>query len=449
MDLRAASSSPLPRSPSSRPTRGRPAADRRPARAGCRGPHPRRRTCLFREPRGYCVRRARRSAARASVAVTVDAGVNSPTYQGFNASPTSPNPQNLTAAGTTDWRIWGRGLLSTLGDDDHRSGGTGISALTDIDPQGQLLRGLGAIGLGVGYGPSTVPFSFSWTNGSNALSATAIEAGLQHNNILSATTPGAGFSFSVPATADAQDLTIWVSAHHGTGRLTATLGGVSQTDNHISGGQNHGGIYHIHFNGTGAVGETLQVSWVLDTVVTPSSTLDFRRPAQHRSQCCPVRGGPQVTRSPGRGCADPDPCRDRGKRRDPRSPADGTPRSRFPERDLLLRHFVRSRRDYADQPHRRRAGWLSTRRRSRAVRARPHEHAHGRIRDRDGLRRSTHRRPHTRNASRSSPNNDSWPNALDIGGTNGNVGNPALGAIRSTSPANRAGTSSRSPPGRR
>src|SRR5580765_8374649 len=42
------------------------------------------------------------AAAPASVSVALDNSVSGATYNGFNTSPTHPNPQNLTAAGTTD-----------------------------------------------------------------------------------------------------------------------------------------------------------------------------------------------------------------------------------------------------------------------------------------------------------------------------------------------------------
>ena len=48
------------------------------------------------------------AAPTPSVSVALDPGTTSGTYTGFNASATSPNPQNLTAAGASDWRIWGR-----------------------------------------------------------------------------------------------------------------------------------------------------------------------------------------------------------------------------------------------------------------------------------------------------------------------------------------------------
>ena len=213
-------------------------------------------------------------SAPAQVTVSLDAGLTGAAYTGFNSSPTHPNAQNLTAAGTTDWRIWGENSTSLAGD-DRKVGGAGISDLTNIDFDPSIpLRSLGNLGLTVDNGPSTVPFSFAWSNGTPVASASVAKAGLQHNNFLSSLEPGYGFSFTVPATTVTQTLRVWVSAHHGTGRLTATLAGVDHTDTGVSGGQNHGGVYTIDFTGDGTPGQTLEVSFVLDSAVSPTSTLD-------------------------------------------------------------------------------------------------------------------------------------------------------------------------------
>ena len=137
------------------------------------------------------------------------------------------------------------------------------------------MRALGPLGLGVGTGPSTVPFAFSWADGTTNPTASATRSGLQHNNTTSSLVPGYGFSFTVPATGSAQRLKVWVSAHHGTGILTATVGAFDPVTNAaISGGQNHGGVYTIDFTGDGTPGQVLTVSWVLQQAVTPTSTLD-------------------------------------------------------------------------------------------------------------------------------------------------------------------------------
>ena len=207
------------------------------------------------------------------IAMQLDAGMSLGNYVGFNADDTLPNPQNLTAAGSTDWRIWGAASTNLAGD-ARKNGGSGISDLTDVNPSPVIpLRALGPLGLTVGTGTGTVPFSFAWTDGATSSSATAQPAGLQHNNSASSLAPGYGFSFTVPAPTSASRLTVWLSAHHGTGRLTATLGTASQTDLGVSGGQNHGGIYTIDFTGS-APGQSMTVSYVLDSAVSPTSTVD-------------------------------------------------------------------------------------------------------------------------------------------------------------------------------
>src|SRR6185436_11397676 len=48
------------------------------------------------------------SAAPApQLTVGVNNGFGSGGYEGFNTNASDPNPQDLTAAGPTDWRIWG------------------------------------------------------------------------------------------------------------------------------------------------------------------------------------------------------------------------------------------------------------------------------------------------------------------------------------------------------
>jgi hypothetical protein len=210
----------------------------------------------------------------AQLSVTLDDGFGGEFYTGFNGAGPNQNPQDLTAAGTTDWRTWGENT-NTVAGDDRKVGGAGISNLTNIDPAPSIsLRSLGNLGLIVGNGAGSVPFSFGWSDGTPVASAAAARAGLQHNNSTSSLAPGYGFSFTVPATASLQRLTLWVSSHHGTGRITASVGDNTHTDTGVSGGQNHGGVYTIEFSGDGTPGQQLNVSFVLDSAVTPSSTLD-------------------------------------------------------------------------------------------------------------------------------------------------------------------------------
>ena len=77
------------------------------------------------------------------------------------------------------------------------------------------------------------------------------------------------------ATADTQQLKVWVSSHHGTGQLTASINGTtfSDTTGGVSGGQNQGGVYTLDFTGSGTPGETMTVSYALTSVANPG-TLD-------------------------------------------------------------------------------------------------------------------------------------------------------------------------------
>ncbi|MBI3745680.1 MAG: choice-of-anchor C family protein [Chloroflexi bacterium] len=224
------------------------------------------------------------SPATPHIAVALDDGTSGGGYVGFTSSTIDPNPQNLSALGATDWRIWGstgngtdgnvaNAALSLAGD-SGKSNGTAISALTDVEgPTPIPLRAIGPLGLAVNVGGGSVPFDFSWTGGAPNPTGTLVRAGLQHN-APDAGSVGYGFSFTVPTTPAQQRLTIWVSAHHGTGRLTASIGSAVVSDTGVSGGQNQGGIYSIDFSGSGSSGETMTVQYVLDSAVLPTTTLD-------------------------------------------------------------------------------------------------------------------------------------------------------------------------------
>ena len=198
------------------------------------------------------------------VSVALNNSVTGSVYTGFNGNATNPNAQDLTALGATDWRIWGSSTASLSGD-ARKNGGSGISSLSDIQQVPNIpLRALGPLGLSVGNGSSTLPFSFAWSDGASPASATATKGGLQHNAPAGGSV-GYGFRLTVPASTVSQRLTFWVSTHHGTARLTATVGGTVQADTGVTGGQNHGGVYTIDFSGDG-VEEFLEVTYVLDSL---------------------------------------------------------------------------------------------------------------------------------------------------------------------------------------
>ena len=47
------------------------------------------------------------AAASPQVSISLNNATSGGTYGGFNGNATNPNAQDLTAAGTTDWKIWG------------------------------------------------------------------------------------------------------------------------------------------------------------------------------------------------------------------------------------------------------------------------------------------------------------------------------------------------------
>ena len=216
-----------------------------------------------------------------AVALTgVDRGYSGDDYVGFIGSPTDPNPQDVPGAGATDWRLWGSATDASLDGFVRKDSAPWISELTDVNPGTAIpFRSLGALGLSVGIGPGAQPFDMSWTGGTPASDASGEgrRTGLQHDTTVTspAGTPHYGFSFTVEAEPCAQDLTLWVSTHHGIGKLTATIGDQTITDSSIIGGQNRGGVYRIRFNrDQDNVSQKLTVTWVLDTSFDEGSDSD-------------------------------------------------------------------------------------------------------------------------------------------------------------------------------
>ncbi len=208
------------------------------------------------------------------VNVSLNDGTPLSAYLGFNADPTDPNPQNLTTAGASDWRIWGSSTTSLSGD-TRKAAGAGINGLSDIEQEAAIAhRALGPLGLGVGTGPSSTPFSFSWADGAPTASGSSVGAGLQHNAPIGGSV-GYGFRLTVAGSTAPQRLKLWVSAHHGTGKLTATMGGTVVMDTGVTGGQNNGGVYTIDFTGDGTVEEFLEVTWVLDSLSVGNDEFGF------------------------------------------------------------------------------------------------------------------------------------------------------------------------------
>jgi uncharacterized repeat protein (TIGR01451 family) len=170
---------------------------------------------------------------------------------------------NLTNLGTADWAIWGIGANTSLAPNVRKTGGSAISNLTDINPApAQPLRGIGQFNVG---------HFFTWNNGAPTATGNNVRAGLQHNQDPSP--PGYGFSFTVPANTTLQQLRVYLGTHSGVSRLTATLSdnsAASYVDTSLPAGTNNPGVYTINYM-AGSPGQTLTVSWVLDSVTSSSA----------------------------------------------------------------------------------------------------------------------------------------------------------------------------------
>ncbi|HZQ16339.1 MAG TPA: CSLREA domain-containing protein [Gaiellaceae bacterium] len=119
--------------------------------------------------------------------------------------------QDLTAAGATDWALWGTGSSASLTPDVRKQGGSAISDLTPTHDTDGAPRNFGQFPFAVG------DFGFDWSDGTPAASGSGVTAGL------APAAPGEGLTFTVPAGTAQQTLTVWTSAHYADEMVTATL----------------------------------------------------------------------------------------------------------------------------------------------------------------------------------------------------------------------------------
>ncbi len=143
-----------------------------------------------------------------------------------NLSTTAQTNANLTTQGTQDWAVWGfanNGTSTSLTPDVTKSGGSGISNLTNIS-NGNPLRGIGQFGQ-VG-GQST----FAWSNGTPTSSASNTSPGIQHDGVgTGISTLGEGFSLTVPADTTTRTLTLYTTTNFTDSKLIASLSDGSAT----------------------------------------------------------------------------------------------------------------------------------------------------------------------------------------------------------------------------
>ena len=119
--------------------------------------------------------------------------------------------QDLTAAGATDWALWGTGFSTSLTPNVRKQGGSGISNLSKTNVTDGTPRNFGNFLFNQG------DFAFDWSDGTPTATGSGVTAGVAPAAV------GEGLSFTVPAGTTPQTLTVWTSAHYADETFTATL----------------------------------------------------------------------------------------------------------------------------------------------------------------------------------------------------------------------------------
>ena len=207
--------------------------------------------------------------ARPALSLAADPGYLDATVATGDAA--ADSDQDLTAAGATDWAIWGYadgGLSTSLAPDVRKDGGTAISDLEKIFGSANELIGLR--GLGQFNDLGMIPWRFDWSNGDAVNSADSAIVGLQWNGYNASTqvgqdVTGFGFRFTVPAGTEPQRLQVFTHAHGSVGRLTAALSDDSSAPlitDHGDYGGNTPGLFTIDFAAASDT-QTLTVEYVM------------------------------------------------------------------------------------------------------------------------------------------------------------------------------------------
>ena len=128
---------------------------------------------------------------------------------------------DLTTIGNLDWAVWGEGDSTGLSPTNSKAGGSLISDLTDINPNGIVLRGLGQFG---DFGQT----SYQWSDGTPTVAADSVNASIQHMTNYGDNPLGAGFGVHVSgSTSGTRTVDVWFGTHRGTTEITATIPGAA------------------------------------------------------------------------------------------------------------------------------------------------------------------------------------------------------------------------------
>ena len=173
---------------------------------------------------------------------------------------------DLSAAGISEWAVWGQGASTSLSPTDKSLDMTAISNLTAIS-NGSPLRGIGQFG---NYGQST----FNWSNGTVNTIASNVFSGLQLDSNINVNAVGEGFSLDILATPGLSHLQLYTTAHVGHSSLVATLSDNSapplRFDTTILGG-NRAHTFNISFQPDSNA--TLNLEYLLSQRFDPRSNV--------------------------------------------------------------------------------------------------------------------------------------------------------------------------------
>lgn len=176
---------------------------------------------------------------------------------------------DLTAIGTVDWAIWGEGDSTTMAPTNSKAGASVISDLTDINPNGIVLRGLGQYG---DFGQT----SFQWSDGSPTVADVWVNATIQHMTDIGDNPVGTGFGVTViGSTEGTRTVDVWFGTHRGATEITATLPGADSVSFTVIADEYDGGNYNTFAHATftfqtGSPADSLYITTLMKSF-TPDS----------------------------------------------------------------------------------------------------------------------------------------------------------------------------------
>ena len=153
-----------------------------------------------------------------------------------------PTSTNLSTEGTTDWKMYGRELVSDV---DEKDGASVLPNYTLIGSP-TLVRNV------------STP-KYSWTGGTPTATGTDITSRIV------APGDGVGFQWQIPSVEATRIVSVYTRVYKATGKLTASMSGATTyTGYHVNLAGGSGRLFRVSFSGTG----TLTLRWETDGIET-------------------------------------------------------------------------------------------------------------------------------------------------------------------------------------